>query len=124
MGPVPPAVEAALKGKSVALVGCTDEVIRQLSGALERSSARPRVFSAAAGKSDEEAIKACHLVVVHARPETFGTHWLHPLTVAEFQQPIVLVGVREHLMDLDPAILPRAAGMLIDGWEPKKPWSV
>ena len=120
MGLVPPSVEAVLKGKSIALVGCTDEVMRQLAGALERSSARPRVFSAAAGKADEEAIKSCHLVVLHARPETFGTHWLHPLTVAEFQQPLVLIGVRDHLMDLDPAIVPRAAGMLIDGWQPEE----
>jgi CheY-like chemotaxis protein len=66
------------------------------------------------------ALGACNLVVVHVRPETFGTHWLHPRTVAELKQPLVLIGTRDHLLDLDPSVLPRASDLLIDGWQPEE----
>ena len=119
IGPVPPGVELALKGKSVALVGLADEEAERLCGALERASARPRLFEAGL-RPDADAIGTCSLVVVHVRPETLGTHWLHPLTVAELTQPLVLIGMRDSLLDLDPAVLPRASDLLIDGWQPEE----
>ena len=119
IGPIPAAVEAALRGKVVALVGMADEEAERLSGALERASARPQPFDAGA-KPSADAIAACHLVVVHVRPATLGTYWLHPLTVAEFKQPLVLVGTRDHLLDLDPSVLPRTTDLLVDGWQPEE----
>jgi CheY-like chemotaxis protein len=119
MGPVPAAVEAALRGKSVALVGIAEEEAQRLCGALERSSAKPRLFDAAV-RPDADVIGSCSLLVVHVRPATLGTHWLHPLTVAELKPPLVLIGIREHLLDLDPAVLPHASDLLIDGWQPEE----
>jgi CheY-like chemotaxis protein len=119
IGPVPAAVEASLRGNSVALVGVADEEAQRLCGALERASAKPRLFDAAL-RPDADVIGSCSLVVVHVRPATLGTHWLHPLTVAELKLPLVLIGVREHLLDLDPAVLPHASDLLIDGWQPEE----
>jgi two-component system cell cycle response regulator DivK len=119
IGPIPPAVEAALKGKSVALVGLADDDAARLSAALERAGAKPRVFGAEA-RPGAEAIAAWHLVVVHVRPGTLGTYWLHPLTVAELRQPLVLIGVRDHILDLDPSVLPRTTELVIDGWQPEE----
>jgi CheY-like chemotaxis protein len=119
MGPVPPAVEAALRGKSVALVGMADEEAERLCGALERASAKPRLFEAEV-RPAADAVGVCSLVVVHVRPGTLGTHWLHPITVAEMNQPLVLIGIRDYLLELDPTVLPRAAELLIDGWQPEE----
>jgi CheY-like chemotaxis protein len=119
IGPVPPAVEAALKGKSIALVGLGDEDAERLCGALERASARPRRFEAGL-RPAADTLSACSLVVVHVNPATLGTHWLHPLTVTEMSQPLVLIGIREHLLDLDATVLPRASDLLIDGWQPEE----
>jgi two-component system cell cycle response regulator DivK len=119
ISPVPLAVEAALKGKSVALVGLAGDEEARLCGALERASAKPRLFEASVRPS-AEALAACSLVVVHVRPTTLGSCWLHPLTVADLKQPLALIGVREHLLDLDPSVLPRAAELLIDGWQPEE----
>jgi CheY-like chemotaxis protein len=119
IGPVPPAVEAALKGKTIGLVGLPPEDAERLGSALERASARPRFFEASA-RPAADAVAACGLVVVHVGPETMGSHWLHPLTVKELKQPLVLIGARGQLLDLDPAVPPRASEMLIDGWQPEE----
>jgi two-component system, cell cycle response regulator DivK len=119
MGPVPPLIEAALKGKSVALVGLADDEAERLCGVLEHVGAKPRIFEADA-KPDADAIGNCSLVVVHVRPETLGTYWLHPLTVANLSRPLVLIGLRDHLLDLDSTVLPSAADLLIDGWQPEE----
>jgi CheY-like chemotaxis protein len=58
--------------------------------------------------------------VVHVRPATLGTHWLHPVSVTALKQPLVLIGIRDHLLDLDPSVLPRAVDLLIDGWQPEE----
>ena len=119
IGPVPRTIEAVLKGKSVALIGMDGEEADRLCGMLERASAKPKPLVADAVPA-AGALSACNLVVVHVRPETFGTHWLHPRTVAELKQPLVLIGTRDHLLDLDPSVLPRASDLLIDGWQPEE----
>ena len=118
IGPIPAAVEAALKDKRVALVGIEGEEAARLFGALERAGAQPWLFEP--GERPAAAIASYHLVVVHVGPATLGTYWLHPLTVAELKQPLVLIGVRGQLLDLDPSVLPRAADLLIDGWQPEE----
>jgi len=119
IGPVPPAIEAVLKGKSVALVGLESEEADRLCGALERASAKPRLFEIG-GMPPVDAVGNCNLVVVRVRPETLGTHWVHPLTVAELKPPLVLIGVRDHILDLHPSVLAKAADLLIDGWQPEE----
>jgi hypothetical protein len=86
IGPIPAPVEAALRGKSVALVGLADEEAERLCEALERASARPRLFEASS-KPSADAISGCSVVMVHVRPPTLGTYWLHPASVTELKQP-------------------------------------
>jgi CheY-like chemotaxis protein len=119
IGPIPTAIEASLKGKTVGLIGLPDEEAERVAGALQRAGAKPRKFDPSL-RPAAEAIAACSLVVVHTGPRTMGTHWLHPMTLHELKQPLVLIGVRDHLLDLDPAVLPRAAEILIDGWQPEE----
>lgn len=119
IGPVPPSVSASLKGKTVALIGLASEDSERLSVALERAGAKARQF----GPDDRSALGAlaeCSLVTIHVSPATLGTYWLHPLNIAEVKQPILLAGVREFLLDLDPSVLPRSADLLIDGWQPEE----
>jgi two-component system cell cycle response regulator DivK len=119
LGPIPSWVETALKGKNIALAGLASEDGERLTAALERVGAKPRVFDAAQ-KPSPEAMAATNLVVVHVRPGTFGSYWLHPLTVADLKQPLVLIGVRDHLLDLEPIVLTRASELVIDGWQPEE----
>ncbi len=119
IGALPPAIEETLRGKTVALVGMGADEAERLCGVLERASAKPRRFEADV-KPSADLIGVCNLVVVHVRPSTLGTYWLHPLTAAELKQPLVLIGAREHLLELDPTVLPRAADLLIDGWQPEE----
>jgi len=119
IGAIPANIEAILKGKSVALVGMADEEAERLCSALERVGAKPRMFEAAT-RPDADAINVSNLVVVHVRPATVGSYWLHPLTLADLSRPLVLMGIRDHLLDIDAAVLPRASDLLIDGWEPEE----
>ncbi len=119
MRPVPTWVDAALRGKNVALVGFGREDGERLGGALKRASAKPRFFDAGL-KPSEEAVGACSMVVVNVLPGILRSYWLHPLTVAEYKQPLVLIGVRDHLLELDSSILPRASDLLVDGWQPEE----
>jgi CheY-like chemotaxis protein len=119
LGSIPHSVEAALKGKCVALAGVAHEEAERLCAALDRAGAKSRVFSATERPSPE-AMAACNLLVVHVRPDTFGTSWLHPLSVADFKQPLVFIGIRDHLLDLDASVLARAADLLVDGWQPEE----
>jgi CheY-like chemotaxis protein len=119
MGAVPDEIVEILKGKSVALIGCAEEEAERLCGALERASARPRLFDAGAVR-EAAAVSECSVVMVHVRPETLGTHWLHPLTVAQLQRPLVLIGMRDQILDLDPKVPRRACEFLLDGWQPEE----
>ena len=94
IGPVPPAVEAALKGKSVALVGMADEDAERLCGALEAPGSRDysKPMRPAA-----DAIGICSLVVIHVRPATLGTHWAPSPHRGGANLPLVLIGIRDHL---------------------------
>jgi CheY-like chemotaxis protein len=119
IGPIPDEIARLLKGKSIALVGFADDEAERLCGILDRASARPRLFDAAK-TPESDAISACVAIMVHVRAETLGTHWLHPLTVSELRQPLLLVGLREHILDLEASVVPRATELLIDGWQPEE----
>jgi CheY-like chemotaxis protein len=119
MGAVPDAIVTALKGKSIALVGCAEDEAERLCGALERASAKPRLLDADSPR-DAETMGECAAVLVHVRPETLGSHWLHPLTLAQLRRPLVLIGMREHILELDAAVPARACEFLLDGWQPEE----
>ena len=119
MGPVPDAITKILKGKSVALVGCSEDVADRMCNALERASAKPRLFEAASDP-DTEAISTCGAVIVDVRPETLGSPWLLPANLAQLLQPLLLIGMRDEILRLHPDVIPRASDLLIDGWQPEE----
>ena len=119
MGPVPDAIAEVLRGKTVALVGCAKEEAERLCGALQRAGAKPRMFASEAAR-DAEAVGECHVVMVHVRPDTLGTHWLHPLTAAKLKRPLILIGMRDQILELDHTVPGRACEFLIDGWQPEE----
>ena len=119
IGPIPDDIVKLLKGHGIALVGCGREEAERLCAALDRAGAKPRLFDA--GRTpDTDAIASCSAIVVHVRPETFGTHYLHPLTVAGLRQPLMLIGTRDHILELEASVVPRATELLIDGWQPEE----
>jgi DNA-binding response OmpR family regulator len=117
IGAVPDDIVKVLSGKNIALIGCAEEEAECLCGALERASAKPRMFDSGA---PNEAINDCAAVIVHVRPETLGTHWLHPVTLKQLSLPLVLLGMRSQILDLDGSVPPRACEFLIDGWQPEE----
>lgn len=119
MAPLPNELASILNGASIALIGCAEEEAERLCGALERASAKPRLFEAEK-PPEPDAINSCSALLVHVRPETLGRHWLHPLTVAGLRHPLVLMGMREHILELEASVVPRASELLIDGWQPEE----
>ncbi|MEO8597833.1 MAG: response regulator [Candidatus Solibacter sp.] len=111
---IPDAIMQELSRKRVALIGFADEEAERICEAFQRAGALPRAFT---GEEPPQAdsIRDCSVLMVHVRPETRGIPWLQ----ADFQttQPLVLVGGREDLLALPPAVQSRACEYLIDGWQ-------
>jgi two-component system, cell cycle response regulator DivK len=114
--PLPDSVTRRLSGRRIALVGVADVEAERLCAALERVSAYASLF-----EGNEPAfgpIRDCAVALVHVRPETLALPWLQP----EFSPPvgmlIMLIGRRELLLSLDPAVRLQARDFLIDNWQP------
>ena len=116
--PLPESIVRELTRLRVALVGFADAEADRLCGALERVGSRPRLLPIDT-PVDSDSVGDCDVVMVHVRPETMETPWLAAGT-AWLQKPLVLVGAREHVLALDPAVQCRAREFLIDGWQPEE----
>jgi two-component system cell cycle response regulator DivK len=116
---VPESIFWSLSGKRIALVGLPANEEQRLSVALKRAEASV-VFFAPATRPTVEAIRSCHAVVVHVRPETAGSPWLDSSSVSASDPPLVLVGEREQLLALDPEIQSLAVEFLMDSWQPEE----
>jgi CheY-like chemotaxis protein len=78
--------------------------------------AQPRVFDLESAP-DTEALGDCELAVIFVCPDGTGGTWLS--MVAEGSPvPPVLVGERDHLLALSPAVQAAARGFLMDWWQP------
>lgn len=115
---IPESIVLELQGKRVGLVGLADWEADRLCTALERAGAKPRLFPAQ-DSPDLESIRVCNVLIVHVRPETMGSRWLAPRSVAPLI-PMVFIGERELLLSLDPGVQARASEFLIDGWQPEE----
>ncbi|MCU1234827.1 MAG: response regulator receiver protein [Candidatus Solibacter sp.] len=115
--PIPPAIAQALERKRIALVGFADEEAERICVACEKVRALPRLF-AADEPADSESIHECSVVMVHVREETRNLPWLQPDFAGRL--PLVLVGTRDDLIALPPAVQTRACEFLIDGWQPEE----
>jgi CheY-like chemotaxis protein len=101
--PVPDSIVRALSGKRVAVVALPSHEAQRLCAALERASAIP-VFLAASEPPDSQAARECDLAVVHADAETAGSPWLSTSAALSAGLPVVFVGSRDDLLELDPEV--------------------
>lgn len=116
--PLPAALLEDLQRKRVALVGFADEEADRVCVAFERVRALPRMFDVTE-PVNSESIRSCSVVMVHVRPETADSPWLKADGAAP-EPALILVGGREHLLAVDPAVQSRACEFLIDGWQPEE----
>jgi len=114
---IPDSIAKELEGTRVALVGLADVEADHLCSALEKVGAKPRLF----GINDPpENVGECNVALVHVRAETMEAKWLTPAFVPPPGIRLVLIGARERLLGLDPAVQARAREFLIDGWQPEE----
>ena len=114
---VPESIALALAGKSVAVAGLPGSEIQRLYVALERVRAKATVFQLSE-PVEIAALARCDLVVAYIRKGGGSLPWLDHAAGAGL--PIVLVGDRQELLALEPEVSSRAAGLLMDSWQPEE----
>jgi CheY-like chemotaxis protein len=117
--PIPDSIMQELNRKRVGLVGFADAEADQVCAAFEGARALPLLFGTDE-KMDSDAIRGCSVVMVHVREATLDSPWLRPQGNLPPEIPLVLVGAREHLLELDSKVQSRACEYLIDGWQPEE----
>ena len=117
--PLPETIVRALSGRRVALVGLPPNEARRLAEALQRAHATP-VGLQVSDRPDLGDAGTCEGVVVHVRGNMAGCRWLDRAAMGENPRPLLLVGSREHIMALDPAVLSLAREFLVDSWDPEE----
>jgi DNA-binding response OmpR family regulator len=116
---LPDFIAQELSGKRIALIGFAELEAERMCTALERVGAKPRLFDAN-DPPDYSPVRECSLAIVHVRPETLNSPWLAPEFMAPPLLPLVLIGGRQLLLSLDPAVQSRAREFLIDSWQPEE----
>jgi CheY-like chemotaxis protein len=116
--PMPDSILQALDGRCVAIVGLPAFETERLCVALERAQARAIPFELSSAP-DAHALTRCDLSVTYVRPGRGNSPWLHP-TACVAKRPTILVGHRDDLAELDPAIQAAAADFLMDSWQPEE----
>ena len=117
--PIPDSISETLKDRRFGLVGFAEPDASRMRGALERVHAVARPFPASEPPGSEP-VAACDALMVHVRPETMSTGWLAPRAAGLPRKPLLLVGDRENLLALDPAVQSRAGEFLMDAWQPEE----
>jgi two-component system, cell cycle response regulator DivK len=114
--PVPDSIIKSLTGKVVAVAGLPAGESQRLCVALERVVARPVFFELGIKPSVE--LTECDLLVAYVRPDGSGVVWPETGSATPPSLPVVLVGAREHLLALEPAVQALAREFLMDAWQP------
>jgi DNA-binding response OmpR family regulator len=115
--PIPEAISQAVHEKYVAIVGLPAHETQRLCVALERARARANFFEASS-PPDRAALEKCDLLFIYVSPGGENSAWLDPSLLAGL--PIILVGGRDSLLELDPAVQSMAADFLMDSWQPEE----
>jgi len=116
--PIPGYVTQALAGKRVAVVGLPTNEEERLGVALERVHAMATFFEVAEPPSLDQLLE-CDLAVIHVRAETASSPWLDPAKPYLGARPVVLVGNRDDLLELDRNVQSVAREFLMDAsWQP------
>jgi two-component system, cell cycle response regulator DivK len=114
--PIPESITASLQSRRFGLVGFAEADAGRMCAALSRVQAASQIFPASEPPGSE-ATGACDLLMVHVRPETMSGPWLAPRPATVPRKPLLLVGDRENLLALDPAVQNRAGEFLMDAWQ-------
>ena len=117
--PIPESIVQNLSSKRIAVTGFPNNERERLCVALERAQAIP-VFFSASDPPDAAEVQECELLVVHVRPETMDSFWLDPGAMSAVNRPMVFVGNREHLLELDGPVQALAREFLMDSWAPEE----
>lgn len=116
--PIPEYVTQALAGKRVAVVGLPTNEEERLGVALERVHALATFFEVAEPPSLDQLLE-CDLAVIHVRAETANSPWLDPAKPYLGAKPVVLVGNRDDLLELDRNVQSVVREFLMDAsWQP------
>jgi DNA-binding response OmpR family regulator len=116
--PIPEYVTQALAGKRVAVVGLPTNEEERLGVALERVHGLATFFEIAEPPSLDQLLE-CDLAVIHVRAETVNSPWLDPAKPYLGAKPVVLVGNRDDLLELDRNVQSVAREFLMDAsWQP------
>ncbi|HXA51575.1 MAG TPA: response regulator [Candidatus Acidoferrum sp.] len=114
--PVHESIAKSLAGKVIAVAGLPNQEAQRLCVALERVDARLAFFDHVV-QPVAAALETCDLLVLYVRHDGVGTGWIASDWSAH-KLPLVLVGGRDHLQALDPAVQSRAREFLMDSWQP------
>jgi DNA-binding response OmpR family regulator len=119
--PVPESIVKSLAGKVIAVAGLPNQETQRLCVALECVDARLAFFDTVL-QPVAGALDTCDLLVLYVRHDGLGAGWsTSDLFVSNWSDPklpAVLVGGRDHLLELDPLVQSRASEFLIDSWQP------
>lgn len=116
---VPDSIMKELNAKRVAMIGFAEDEAERLCAIFEYMGALPRLFDIAE-PTHSELIRYCDAIMIHVRPETLDARFLDPDCAPPPGKPILLVGGRESILALDPAVQARSCEFLIDGWQPEE----
>jgi two-component system cell cycle response regulator DivK len=116
---IPESIVQALAGKRIALVGLPANQSQRLVVALDRAQALT-IFFTHTERPDMAEAQACQAVVVFVGPEGGASPWLDAASPAYRTRPLVLVGNREHLVELEPKVQSMASEFLMDSWQPEE----
>lgn len=116
---LPDSIMQELRGKRVAMVGFAEDEAERLCAIFEYLGALPRLFETSE-PTQSELVGNCNAVMVHVRPETMDSPWLRAECPPPEGRALLLVGGREAILALEPAVQARACEFLIDGWQPEE----
>jgi len=115
---VPEHVAKSLRGKRVALIGFAPARASFLASTFEEVNSHPRTVKLF-DRPDDEPVDEYELAIVHVGQEALASGWLAP---DAFPSGMVLIcsGTRRDLMNLAPGLQSRAAGFLVETWDPEE----
>jgi two-component system cell cycle response regulator DivK len=117
--PVPERLRRMLCGVRVAIVDLPASEEQRLSVALERAEAVPVVLPS--GEHPESPVAlSCDAAAVHVSDDAATSPWLK--TAVTERVPVVLLGRRDHLLNLELPVYARTHEVLMDGWQPEEAW--
>jgi DNA-binding response OmpR family regulator len=114
--PLHESITKSLAGKVIAVAGLPNQEAQRLCIALERVDARLAFFDHAV-QPVAAALQTCDLLVLYVRHDGVGAGW-SASDCSAATLPLVLVGGRDHLQTLDPAVQSRAREFLMESWQP------